>query len=184
MKAVVSLLSVCALLFQIETVFSQSEAHSQSTRLNWIFLVDGTVPTNSAYANCKIILPQEGGNDTIFCEYITGDILIPTDGLHQIMKDSNEGIFLEFTYIEIQESLQPLRYVYPIPLYQSFFNNSFVLFNIENVNIKKQLFSLSISSGNGYTIKCPYRKRKDTHNAFARGKYKIKHKIIRMNRVP
>ena len=184
MKAAISFFSVCVLtFFQIETVFSQSEAHSQSTRLNWIFLVDGTVP-QSAYANCKIILPQEGGNDTIFCEYITGDILIPTNGLHQIMKDSNEGYFLEFTYIEVQKHLQPLRYVYPIPLYKSFFNNSHVLFNIENVSIKKQLFNLSISSGNGYTIKWPYRKRKDTQNAFARGKHKIKHNIIRMNRVP
>ena len=192
MKAVVCLLLVCVCaLFKIETARAQSLEFSQSTRLNWIFLVDGMLPDN-AYANCKIILPQDGFNDTILCKYIVGDVWIPTDKLNQILENTNDVIGLEFTYIERHNYgfIQSIRYVYPITLYKSFFNSSFVLFNIENISIKERLFSLKISSGDGYVIKSPpYHRRKSSHNAFTRRGVKMQSKnkvtdVIRMNRLP
>lgn len=192
MKAVVSLILVCVCaLFKIGEAFAQTITPSKSTKLNWIFLVDGMVPDN-AFANCKIILPQESFNDTILCTYIVGDVWVPTDKLNQILENTNDVIGLEFTYIERHNSgfIQSIRYVYPITLYKSFFNSSFILFNIENISIKERLFSLKISSGDGYVIKSPpYHRRKSSHNAFTRRGIKMQSKnkvtdVIRMNRVP
>lgn len=192
MKTVIRFFSVCVcVFFQIGSIFSQSEMLSQSTRLNWIFIIDGMTP-DVANANCIIILSQDGFNDTILCKYIVGDVWVPTDKFNQIMENTNDAIGIEFTYIERQYSgpFQYLRYIYPITLYKSFFNSSYILFNIENISIKKRIFSLKISSGDGYVIKWPpYHRRKSPHNAFTRSKHKMQTKhnftdIIRMNRVP
>lgn len=168
---------VLMVFFRVEIVFSQS------VTFNWTFFVDGKIPET---ADCWLIIPQNDFNDSVNCEYRVGEFVISKDVLDMITGTSSDNIVLSFIYTDIKN-----KYVYPLTIQKSFFTpnfSSYIIFNIDNVNIRKRKFYIEII-GEGFKVIPPYPRKKSIYNVFNAQRMKSQHRgkgidTILMKKVP
>lgn len=170
-------LIVLMFFFRIGNVFSQS------ITFNWTFFVDGKIPET---ADCWLIIPQDDFNDSVNCEYRVGEFVISKDILNMIMRTSSDNIVLNFIYTDYKN-----KYAYPLTIQKSFFlpnYSSYIIFNIDNINIKKRKYYIEII-GEGFKVIPPYPRKKSMYNVFNGQRMKSQHRskgtdTILMKKVP
>ena len=160
--------------------------HSQSTTLNWIFFINGKIPESTS-AKCKMIVVKNEACDTIPCEYYVGKIMIQKPFLDQILKSESDSVILDFTYTDYSLFSHP-KYKYSLALENYIFKSSFLIFNIDNISIKRKEFYLEIL-GDGFKTIPAYPRRKSMYNVFPkielkRSSKRFYNQTIIMRKVP
>ena len=135
-----------------ETFFCyQTDEKQKSVHLNWIILMDGKIP-NYLRQRGEFICETDSSSERkiIPFDYLIGDIIISKEDYEYINNNDFKQIqvllhYVDHSYQKIagEKHLCSVTYTYPFCVNKNLILSSYVVFNIINVNLKKQIFHVT-----------------------------------------
>jgi len=137
--------STCIILFCIINSYSQE----MEKDINLVISIDGKVPIS--IANAKIIIKENSNkSEQIEVGYIPGELSLDITDFERVMQQQESALFLSFEYYEYEKEQQKV-YCYEIELKRFWFEQSFRVLRIYNLNKKENKKVFYPLEGKDYT---------------------------------